>query len=67
MKTPNDKKQLNSGGGSLGQFYRSREQMMHVSKRFIRILGPEYLPLHGETYNVGRNATKRDSKTRRFV
>lgn len=56
-------KHPNSRSGSLGQFFRSRERMVHVSKRFMRnpaallaeqasqpFHGPQFLPLPGVTY-----------------
>lgn len=59
-------------GGSLQRTYRQREQIVHVSKRFIPnplatqaelenkpFDGPAFVGLPGETYNVGRNAHKR--------
>lgn len=80
MQSPNDTKRPNSRSGSLGQFYRSRSNMVHVSKRFIRnplavqaemeskpFNGPNYLPLPGDTYNIGRNADKRAAKAARFA
>lgn len=80
MKKPNDVKRKNPSTPSLGRTYRNRGVMVHVSKRFIRnpqaiqaeldnkpFDGPEFLPLHGETYNVGRNAAKREKKAKRFA
>lgn len=61
--------------GSLGQFYREREQFVHISKRFIVnpaaelaklagkvFTGPHWLPLPGETLNLGRNKAKREKR-----
>lgn len=80
MKSPNDTKRPNSKSGSLGQTCRSRGNMVHVSKSFIRnpmaqmaelqskpFNGPQYLPLPGNTLNVGRNAAKRAAKAARFA
>lgn len=36
MKKPNDIKRPNSNSGSLGQTYRRRERLIHVSKAFVR-------------------------------
>ena len=36
MKKPNDIKRPNSNSGSLGQTYRRRERLIHVSKSFVR-------------------------------
>lgn len=65
-------KRPNSNSGSLGQFLRGRERMVHVSKRFMPnpaavlaeqankpFYGPRYLALPGETLDLGRNAAKR--------
>ena len=35
MKTPNDKKRRNSNSGSVGQFQRGREKMIHLSAQII--------------------------------
>lgn len=64
--------------GSLGQFYRSREQFLHISKRFIAnpaaeaarlagkfFTGPLWLALPGETRDIGRNKAKREKRAGR--
>ena len=59
--------------GSLGQFLRSREKFLHVSKRFIAnpaaeiakaagefFTGSLWLALPGITHDIGRNKAKRE-------
>ena len=61
--------------GSLGQFYRSREHFLHVSRKFIVnpaaelakltgkvFTGPYWLPLPGETFTLRRNKAKRERR-----
>lgn len=40
MNHPNDKKRPNTNGGSLGQFKRGRERMIHVSAQAHMIASP---------------------------
>lgn len=67
MKQPNDSKRKNSNSGSLGQFLRSRERMVHKSCDARMVVNPKdpkgpwiaWVQSPGETYNVGRNLDKR--------
>lgn len=78
MKFPNDKKRPNPSTPTLGRTYQERSKMVHVSKKFFLnplaveaeyqnkpFAGARYLPLPGDTYNVGRNAMKRARRAAR--
>jgi hypothetical protein len=71
---------IRNNGGAIGRTYRARGNMTHVSKAFMRnplaelaalehkpFDGPQYLPLPGVTYNVGRNKAKREARARRLA
>lgn len=69
MKHPNDIRRKNSGGLSLGQFFRSRSRMTHKSCDVAMLPHPDpmqpslpWIERPGHTYNVGRNKAKRECR-----
>lgn len=65
---------------SLAQFYRSRERMVHTAKSFVLnpvaldaertnqvFDGPRFLPLPGQTLDLGRNKAKREKRAAKLA
>lgn len=72
MKHPNDNRRPNSRSGSLGQYLRSRERLVHKSADAWMQANPvspmaPRIPMQtrpGVTYNAGRNKAKREARAR---